>query len=67
MLRALCELGVLDMPAELRAKYQYSTAASMERLLRESGYGWPITPLIDAVRVYDTLCPTAGLGDEAAG
>jgi ADP-L-glycero-D-manno-heptose 6-epimerase len=58
----------IDMPVELRAKYQYSTEASIDRL-REAGYQRPITPLTDAVRDYVTryLLPDRHLGDEPAG
>jgi ADP-L-glycero-D-manno-heptose 6-epimerase len=58
----------IDMPVELRAKYQYSTEASVERL-REAGYQRPITPLTDAVGDYVTryLVPDRHLGDEPAG
>jgi ADP-L-glycero-D-manno-heptose 6-epimerase len=62
------EIEFIEMPAELRAKYQYSTEASVDRL-REAGYGRPITPLADAVRDYVTryLVPDRHLGDEVAG
>jgi ADP-L-glycero-D-manno-heptose 6-epimerase len=55
----------IEMPAELRAKYQYSTEASIDRL-RSTGYTAPITPLADAVRDYVTgyLVPNRHLGDE---
>ena len=56
------------MPAELKAKYQYSTEAAIDRLAA-SGYRRPITPLADAVRDYVTryLVPDRHLGDELAG
>ncbi len=41
----------IEMPEQLRGKYQYSTCASVERL-RASGYGRPPTPLSSAVRDY---------------
>jgi ADP-L-glycero-D-manno-heptose 6-epimerase len=55
----------IEMPAELRAKYQYSTEASIDRL-RDTGYSAPITPLGEAVRDYVTgyLVPNRRLGDE---
>lgn len=43
----------IDMPDILRAKYQYSTCARMERL-RRSGYTRELTPLDDAVTDYLT-------------
>ncbi len=62
------EIEFIDMPVELRAKYQYSTEASIDRL-REAGYRRPITRLADAVRDYVTryLVPNRHLGDELAG
>ncbi len=61
------EIEFIEMPAELRAKYQYATEASIERL-HEAGYRRPITPLADAVRDYVTqyLVPGKHLGDELA-
>ena len=41
------------MPELLRAKYQYSTQARIDRL-RAGGYAAPMTPLDDAVRDYVT-------------
>lgn len=41
----------VDMPEQLRGKYQYSTCARIDRL-RASGYDRPITPLADAVTDY---------------
>jgi ADP-L-glycero-D-manno-heptose 6-epimerase len=57
----------IEMPAELRAKYQYSTEASIDRL-RRTGYKTPITPLADAVQDYvkGYLVPNRHLGDEVA-
>ena len=58
----------IEMPVELRGKYQYATEASLERL-REAGYRRPTTALADAVRDYVTryLVPDRHLGDEPAG
>jgi ADP-L-glycero-D-manno-heptose 6-epimerase len=58
------EIEFIEMPAELRGKYQYATEASIERL-HEAGYRRPITPLADAVRDYVTqyLVPRKHLGD----
>ncbi len=41
----------VDMPEHLRAKYQYSTRASIERV-RASGYRAELTPLAEAVTEY---------------
>lgn len=41
----------IDMPQELRAKYQYFTQADLSKL-REAGYHEPVTPLQDAVSDY---------------
>ena len=41
----------VEMPEQLRDKYQYSTCARIGRL-RASGYDKPITPLADAVTDY---------------
>jgi ADP-L-glycero-D-manno-heptose 6-epimerase len=62
------DIEFVDMPAELRAKYQYSTEAAIDRLTA-SGYRRQITPLADAVRDYVTryLLPDRHLGDELAG
>jgi ADP-L-glycero-D-manno-heptose 6-epimerase len=56
--RALCaalerplRLEFVDMPASVRAHYQYFTEARMERL-RRAGYSRPFTPLEDGVREY---------------
>jgi len=43
----------IDIPAEIRAGYQYLTLADIGRL-RASGYDAPVTPLSDAVRDYVT-------------
>jgi ADP-L-glycero-D-manno-heptose 6-epimerase len=42
------EIEFIDMPAELRGKYQYMTCARLARI-RASGYDAPITPLAEAV------------------
>jgi ADP-L-glycero-D-manno-heptose 6-epimerase len=44
-------IDFIDMPVQLRNKYQYCTCAAMERL-RATGYDAPITPLADAVDDY---------------
>ena len=43
----------VEMPAQLRGKYQYYTCARMTRLYA-TGYDRPITPLADAVTDYVT-------------
>jgi ADP-L-glycero-D-manno-heptose 6-epimerase len=43
----------VEMPEQLRAKYQYYTCARIERL-RAEGYHRPVTPLADAVTDYVT-------------
>ena len=62
------DIEFIEMPVELRAKYQYATEASLDRL-HETGYRQPITPLTEAVRDYVTqyLVPDRHLGDERAG
>jgi ADP-L-glycero-D-manno-heptose 6-epimerase len=54
----------IDMPEELRGKYQYFTQADIGRL-RARGYSAAITPLADAVTDYvrNYLVPSAHLGD----
>jgi ADP-L-glycero-D-manno-heptose 6-epimerase len=54
----------IDMPEELRAKYQYFTQADITKL-REHGYSTPITSLGDAVADYvrNYLVPEKRLGD----
>lgn len=54
----------VDMPEELRAKYQYFTQADIGRL-RESGYAEPVTPLASAVTDYvkNYLAKAAHLGE----
>jgi ADP-L-glycero-D-manno-heptose 6-epimerase len=41
----------IDMPEELRPRYQYYTKADIGKL-RATGYDRPVTPLDDAVRDY---------------
>lgn len=55
----------IEMPDELRGKYQYRTQATVDRL-RSSGYGAPFTPLEDAVTDYvqNYLVPGAVLGSK---
>ena len=62
------EIEFIEMPIELRAKYQYSTEASIDRL-RGAGFTKPIGPLSDSVRDYVTryLVPERHLGDEPRG
>jgi ADP-L-glycero-D-manno-heptose 6-epimerase len=54
----------IDMPDELRGKYQYFTRADITKL-RRSGYTRPLTRLEDAVRDYvqNYLLPDRSLGD----
>jgi ADP-L-glycero-D-manno-heptose 6-epimerase len=54
----------VDMPEELRGKYQYFTRAEITKL-RNSGYTRTVTPLKDAVRDYvrNYLLPNRSLGD----
>ncbi len=44
-------IDFIDMPEQLRAKYQYFTKADVSKL-RDSGYSRPMTPLRDAVADY---------------
>jgi ADP-L-glycero-D-manno-heptose 6-epimerase len=44
-------IDYIDMPLELRERYQYRTEAPMDRL-RRLGYDRPMTPLEDGVRDY---------------
>ncbi|MDR0788037.1 MAG: ADP-glyceromanno-heptose 6-epimerase [Gemmatimonadota bacterium] len=55
----------IDMPEQLRAKYQYFTRADISRL-RRTGFTAPVTPLDDAIRDYvqNYLLPDIRLGDE---
>jgi ADP-L-glycero-D-manno-heptose 6-epimerase len=54
----------IDMPEDLRARYQYFTQADVGRL-RATGYSAPTTPLADAVAddVTNYLVPGRHLGD----
>jgi ADP-L-glycero-D-manno-heptose 6-epimerase len=54
----------IDMPEELRARYQYFTQADITKL-RANGYSAPVTPLADAVADYvkNYLVPKKHLGD----
>jgi ADP-L-glycero-D-manno-heptose 6-epimerase len=60
-------IDFIEMPAEIRANYQYATSASLDRL-RASGYERPPTALHDAVADYvrEYLLPGRRLGDEKA-
>jgi len=55
----------IEMPDELRGKYQYRTQATVDRL-RGAGYSTPFTPLEDAVSDYvrNFLVPGAVLGSK---
>ncbi len=54
----------INMPVELRARYQYFTCADISKL-RATGYAKPLTPLADAVADYvrNHLVPGRRLGD----
>ncbi|MDD3180058.1 MAG: ADP-glyceromanno-heptose 6-epimerase [Opitutaceae bacterium] len=54
----------IDMPEELRGRYQYFTQADITKL-RSVGYSRPLTPLAEAVRDYvqNYLLPGKRLGD----
>jgi ADP-L-glycero-D-manno-heptose 6-epimerase len=58
------EIEFIDLPAELRGKYQYYTRADISKL-RASGYRKPVTPLADAVGDYvrNYLVPDKRLGE----
>jgi len=60
------KIEFIDMPEELRARYQYHTRADLGRL-QASGYRMPITPLRDAVQDYvkNHLVPGAPLRPSA--
>jgi ADP-L-glycero-D-manno-heptose 6-epimerase len=55
----------IDMPPEIREKYQYFTQADIRRL-RSAGYDRPVTSLDSAVSDYvkNYLAPDRRLGDE---
>lgn len=59
------KIEFIDMPEELRGKYQYFTCAHIHKL-REAGFDRKMTPLEDAVRDYirNYLAPGRHLGDE---
>jgi ADP-L-glycero-D-manno-heptose 6-epimerase len=59
------QIEFIDMPEQLRGKYQYFTCADI-RKLRSAGYSKPITPLREAVRDYvqHYLAPGRRLGEE---
>ena len=59
------KLQFIEMPEELRDKYQYFTCADITKL-RSAGFKERITPLVDAVRDYvvNYLIPNRHLGDE---
>jgi len=59
-------IDFVEMPAQLRGKYQYSTCATIDRI-RASGYTRRMTPLADAVADYlrGYLLPNRRLGDES--
>jgi ADP-L-glycero-D-manno-heptose 6-epimerase len=52
------KVEIIDMPAELRAKYQYFTEARMDRL-RAAGYRRPFTSLESGIHDYVTQYLTA--------
>lgn len=58
----------IDMPVELRDRYQYHTCADIGKL-RAAGFTRPMTPLADAVADYvrNHLVPGVHLGDEPGG
>jgi ADP-L-glycero-D-manno-heptose 6-epimerase len=45
------KINYIDMPQQLKGKYQYFTEADMTKL-REAGYDKPFTELEDGVRDY---------------
>lgn len=59
------KIEFIDMPEQLRGKYQYFTCAHIDKL-REAGFDRAMTPLEDAVRDYvrNYLMPDRRLGDE---
>ena len=60
------KIDFIDMPQELKAKYQYFTKADISKL-RGSGYTRPVTPLKEAVSDYvrNYLVPDLRLGERA--
>jgi ADP-L-glycero-D-manno-heptose 6-epimerase len=61
------QIDFIDMPEQLRGKYQYFTCADISKL-RSAGYREPITPLNEAVRDYvqNYLAPGRRLGEDDA-
>jgi ADP-L-glycero-D-manno-heptose 6-epimerase len=61
------QIEFIEMPENLRNKYQYFTCANIEKL-RSAGFNQPITPLAAAVRDYiqNYLLPGLKLGDESS-
>jgi ADP-L-glycero-D-manno-heptose 6-epimerase len=59
------QIDFVDMPSELRDKYQYFTCANIGKL-RAAGWNALVTPLTDAVLDYvrNYLVPGRRLGDE---
>lgn len=59
------QIDFIDMPGDLRGKYQYFTCAHTDKL-RAAGFDQKITPLRDAVCDYirNYLMPARHLGDE---
>ncbi len=59
------QIDFVDMPEDIRDKYQYYTCANIAKL-RSAGFTEPITPFADAVRDYvqNYLLPDRKLGDE---
>jgi ADP-L-glycero-D-manno-heptose 6-epimerase len=58
------KIEYIDMPEQLRGKYQYHTQADLTRI-RKAGYSRTITPLAEAVADYvqNYLVPDKHLGD----
>ena len=58
------EIEFIDLPEELRGRYQYFTQADISKL-RATGYARPVTPLADAVGDYvrNHLVPDKRLGE----
>ncbi len=58
------KIEYVEMPEELRGRYQYRTQADLRRL-RDAGYQGPVTPLKEAVADYvvNYLIPGKHLGD----
>jgi ADP-L-glycero-D-manno-heptose 6-epimerase len=65
VLNKLQRIEYIEMPENLRARYQYYTLGSIQKL-RAIGYGKPVTPLADAVEDYvvNYLIPGRRLGEE---